>query len=354
MEFISDQERADELLNKWVTSDCDRAFYLDFEADNYHHYEEVLCTVQVCYSGKFYLLDAINLDLTTHFTELLKTKPLWLHGCDYDLYLLNRFLKMKPVHLRDTQVAARLCGFRKFGYASLVKQICGVDLPKDSQRADWTKRPLPEKMVKYAENDVRYLPQISDLLEERLEKLGRASWFEESCKALIENSTRSASADQTERWRFSGTGPLHPRELNYVYELYQWRDLEAKNADTPPFKVMNNQMLLDSAKKLAQGEQMKISKGMREKRRNALLAAIEIAHDKPQEEWPEKAKRVRGSRVRIDEEKLKKMLAKRESVAQQLNIEASCIASRKVLEAILKDPEEVTSLLNWQRELLEL
>jgi len=288
MEFVSDQKRADHLLDKWLSKDNSRAFYLDFEADNFHHYEEVLCTAQICYGGESYLFDAIALDLTTGFSEVLKTKPLWLHGCDYDLYLLKRYLGVTPGLLFDTQIAARLCGFRKFGYASLVEAICGRTLPKDSQRADWTKRPLPDKMIQYAANDVRYLPQISDLLVKRLDKLKRLEWFKESTQALVAHSKKVPEAQDEDRWRITGTSSMDSAQLHYVKSLYEWRDGEAKLADKPFFKVANNQQILDWATALAAGDEISIPKGMRDRRRGTFEAALQQAKTLPEDQWPER------------------------------------------------------------------
>ncbi len=354
MEFIDNQEAADAILDKCLDKKKTRALYLDFEADNFHHYNELLCTVQLCLNGNFYLLDAINLDLKKKFAEVMAQQQLWLHGSDYDLYLLDRYLGIKPAHLNDTQVAARLCGFKKFGYASLVNQICGINLPKDSQRADWTKRPLPEKMIKYAENDVRYLPQISDILLMRLEKLGRMEWFKESCDALSQNVSYQGRASDRDAWRVNGSGHLGPSALRYLKALYEWRDDQAQKADRPSFKVMNNQKLVDWAKALDKEGSITPPKSMKAARKEALLSSIEAAKEISEELWPEKLVQPRKPRVKIDEAALNALLDKRTKVGADLNIEPSLIASRKTLEAIVKDENEVQSLLKWQRELLEL
>ena len=353
MEFIEEQSRADELLDSLLNSPYDpRSFYFDLEADNFHHYDEVLCTVQVCVKGSFYLLDAINLDLSKQFCEILKTKKVWLHGCDYDLHLLNKHLNVAPEYLHDTQIAARLCGFRKFGYAPLVEQVCGVRLPKDSQRADWTKRPLTSKMMTYAMNDVRYLQQISDLLMVKLEKLGRVEWFHESCNAL--KDTARLQDEPSERWRISGSGSLQSNPLRYLKALFEWRDEQAKKIDKPVFKVANNQRLLDWANQLAEGSEIALPKNISASRKSALLDAIDKAKASPESEWPARVKRVKGSRMSIDEGELNGLISKREEVAKKLNIEGSLIASRKNLEAIVKDAAEADNLLGWQRNLLEL
>lgn len=353
MELIDTQKRADEVLESLLLSKENRSFYLDFEADNFYHYSEVLCTVQMCVNGKFFLLDAINVDLKKHFSEIVKRHTLWLHGSDYDIYLLNRYLGVVPTKLHDTQIAARLCGFKRFGYAPLVEQIVGELIPKDSQRSDWTKRPLTDKMVDYAMNDVRYLPHISDLLMRRLEKLGRLDWFRESCSALVRNITKGDAVSK-DVWRISGSGSFNSNELRFLKAIYDWRDDAAKVADRPSFKIINNQHLLTWAQDLAHNNEIQFPKNMRPARKEALIKAVEVAKGVPEELWPAKQPRPRNLRKRIDEDALEALISKRETVAKELKIEGSLLGSRKTLEAIIKDPKEAENLLKWQRELLEL
>ena len=355
MEFISDQKRADELLDALFHYKDSRDFYFDLEADNYHHYNEILCTVQVCVNGDYFLFDAINLDLTTRFLDVLRGRKAWFHGCDYDLHLLYSNFGVIPQHLCDTQIAARLCGYRKFGYAPLVEQICNIQLPKDSQRADWTRRPLSPKMIDYAKNDVRYLPQLADVLRDQLEKLGRTAWFDESCEALKKNSRLSGSLSLDQKWRINGAGNLSSEVLRYVRGLYFWRDGEAKKLDRPPFKVVKNQMLLQWGIELSEGKKVSYFKGLNTKQRCSLDSAIQEAESLPKAEWPERAPRLYRSKVKVDEVALRAILSKRDALAKQLNIESSFIASRKTLELIVKDATVAENLLLlWQRELLEL
>ena len=56
-----------------------------------------------------------------------------------------------------------------------------IKLSKQSQKADWGKRPLSDKMLEYAVNDVRYLLPIATVLESHVAALGRTDWFVESC-----------------------------------------------------------------------------------------------------------------------------------------------------------------------------
>lgn len=354
MEFIDSQERADEVLDYLLNKRDQRAIYFDLEADNFHHYNEILCTVQICAHGDFYLLDAMNLDLTKKFSEVLREIPIWFHGCDYDLYLLKRFLNTLPEKLLDTQLAARLCGFTRFGYAPLVEQLCGIKLPKDSQRSDWTKRPLSAKMIAYAKNDVRYLPQISDILVDQLARLKRIPWLEESCNALLTSPSIDKETNQAERWRLQGTRNMKADSLRYVKALYEWRDAQAKISDKPHFKVINNDTLIKWVQLLTEGKEVPIPKSFRSKRKDALMKAISEANALPETDWPEELERTRRPRVHIDEEALDALIEKRNKIAEKLKLEGSFIASRKTLEEIIKDKKAAENLLNWQRELLQI
>ena len=71
-------------------------------------------------------------------------------------------------------LAARLLGEKEFSLTNLVKNFLGVQLEKGSQKADWAKRPLTEKMESYARNDTRYLKSIADLLRGTIDREGEA------------------------------------------------------------------------------------------------------------------------------------------------------------------------------------
>src|SRR5207249_10325887 len=54
-----------------------------------------------------------------------------------------------------------------------------------SQKANWARRPLTQRMETYARNDTRYLKPLADLLQTQLKEKGRLSWHGESCARLI-------------------------------------------------------------------------------------------------------------------------------------------------------------------------
>ena len=118
---------------------------------------EKVCLIQISTADGDRLIDPlakINLD---PLLDALNAHELIMHGADYDLRLLRKHHEFTPSAIFDTMLAARLLGERQFGLSSLVEKFLGVKLDKGSQKADWARRPLTEKMEAYARNDTHYL-----------------------------------------------------------------------------------------------------------------------------------------------------------------------------------------------------
>ncbi len=108
-----------------------------------------------------------------------------LHGADYDLRLLWQRYHYSPRSVFDTMLAAKFVREEKLGLADLVYKYFQQSLEKGNQKADWTKRPLPEDMCCYAMHDTTYLHELCALLGEQLLEKKRFSWLNETCSELI-------------------------------------------------------------------------------------------------------------------------------------------------------------------------
>jgi hypothetical protein len=65
---------------------------------------------------------------------------LWLQR-DFGIYVVNMF---------DTGQACRVLEMQQFGLAFLLSSICGIQVDKKYQTADWRMRPLSAEMLLYA------------------------------------------------------------------------------------------------------------------------------------------------------------------------------------------------------------
>ena len=135
---------------------------LDTEADSLHHYFEKVCLIQLSFSGTNYIIDPLAGFSLSGFLEVLAQKELVLQGADYDLRMLKRSYEFRPLApVFDTMLAAQALGYEKIGLAVLVERSCGVLLSKEGQKADWSRRPLSEKLLRYASDDTKYLEAVA-------------------------------------------------------------------------------------------------------------------------------------------------------------------------------------------------
>ncbi len=350
--MISKAEDIKVFLNQCAKRDNHQVCAIDTEADSLHRYRESLCLIQFSDGVDHVLIDPLAIDDLSELKTYLETATCWMHGADYDMHMLKENLGVIPPHVFDTQIGARLLGVRKFGYGNLVAHYMGMELEKTSQKADWAKRPLTAIMEKYALNDVVYLLPMAEMITSQLKEAGRYEWFTQSCEAAREKALLR-KPEKTERWRIKGSGRLDKNGLNYLRALWCWRDGEAERWDRPPFMVAGNKQLLDWVAELQEGRKPKVPKHYREKRvKNFYQAAAEAENVAP-EDMPQKIQVKRRRKDPDFDSRLDKLMAHRDQVALQLNIESSLIAARAVLEGLAGQHEGAEEqLLPWQRNLL--
>jgi ribonuclease D len=325
---------------------------IDTEADSLHCYREKLCLLQISIPGGDFIVDPLaDLDLAP-LRDALTSKEIVLQGSDYDLRLLRRNLNFVPTKIFDTVIAARMVGIREFSLAALLKSYFDVELAKGSQKANWAQRPLSKKMAEYALNDTRYLLPLAERLEKELESVNRTEWFRQSCQRALDQAATDRERDADEAWRISGAGALRGRSSAVLRELWHWREREAEAVDRPPFHILQNRELLQSAEKFAAG-QTPDYKHFSDRRRRSFREAAERGLKLPEKDWPVRPKRS-GTRPSAEViKRTEKLRHNRDQAAKELHIEASFIAPRAALEAIAADPSRADALLvPWQRKLL--
>ena len=324
-----------------------------------HSYETKLCLIQFAVSGRLAIIDPLA--LTDHglamFPEFIdQFEAVWMHGADYDISLFRMTFDWAPGKILDTQIGARFLGAERFGLANLLEEEYGVQVSKQSQKADWSRRPLSEKMLDYAFNDVRYLIDLGQKIESRLEKLNRKAWFLETCSNARRSAFGRNDKPARDQWRISGWGKLSPKGLNYLKYLWLWRDEECRRLDRPAFKFLSNQELIRLASNLEADRKPNPPHYLRSNYIRRMGVAIAKAREIPAEDFPSKRVRGTGPKLDIDESHFGRIRAKRDAVAQELKLEPTIIATRGGMEMLaaknLNENDRGEILLNWQKEVL--
>ena len=325
---------------------------LDTEADSLHHYQEKLCLIQLAFGDELVLIDPLAVPDVAPLIEVLDAGEVWFHGADYDLTLLRRTYGWTPQVVRDTQIAARLVGSRQFGLAALIENYFGKTLSKASQKADWSKRPLPSVMLHYAVDDVRYLLKLADILQSALDEKKRRPWFVESCASLRATVLGRSTQPKEDPWRVQGSGKLHRKGLAFLRDLWHWRDAIARERDVPCFRIISNKQLIDSAISLEADQEVNPPAGWRPKWKKDFETILQSVRDGVNlHAWPERL-RPKGTRLSdLARDHLEKLCQAREAVAKGLDIEPSLVGARGTLEQVVGSPEGVSELLEWQQAL---
>jgi ribonuclease D len=224
---------------------------LDIEADSLYHYYEKVCLIQVSTDRATYVLDPLALANLNTLGPLMGNPRLEkvFHAASYDIYCLRRDYGFSFANIFDTHVAAQLLGHAFLGLSPLMEKLLGITHSKRRQRDDWSRRPLDPEQLEYAAMDTHHLLQLRDIFDEQLKEAGRRDWAQEEFEAAANSEPQEKEFDPEGFRRIKGSRDLPLEELAILRALYLLRDRYARKMDSPPFKVLNNSVLLDLARK---------------------------------------------------------------------------------------------------------
>jgi len=358
--FVQEQEAFDRLLPGLA---AEGQLAVDTEAASFHRYSDRVYLLQLSTRDCTVVVDPLAVTDLAAFGRVLGDPAVEIvfHDADYDLRLLEREFGIRATRLFDTRVAAQLLDEPGIGLAALLEKYLGVTLDKRFQRADWSRRPLPDDMLRYAATDTKHLLVLRDLMEEKLAAAGRAAWAAEEF-ALLEDVRWGPAEDEEPAWlRLKGAKALRPRELAVLRELYGWRDEQAKRLDRAAFRVLNNEPMLAMARAMpADLEALKGIPGIGTEtitRRGAqLLAAIERGRALPEGRLPRLERPPRRAPDPVLEARIERLKAARNQLAPKLGLQPGVLCPNGTLEAIaranprtLEELATVPELRNWQR-----
>ena len=336
----------------------------DTEADSFYHYFDKTCLVQVATRRQIYLIDPLAFGGPA---ELAPLAPIFaspdickiFHAAEYDIFVLKRDCSFQFANLFDTMISAQLLGYPSVGLAGLAKRHFDVNLPKDEQRSDWSKRPLRTNQLTYAAADVMYLISVVEKLKKELRAAKRLEWAKEEFEALVKREWPEREFDALGYLRIKGARRLDPRGLSVLRELYLLRDHRAREIDRPPFKVLGNRTLLEIAEqrptRLADLGQIKgITDLLLRRMGREVLDAVKTGRKKDHGPIP----RLQGNgRRRMDRHTERRLMALKKwrgARAAELSMDPGVLCPNSALEAIAwrapqasKDMRELPELKRW-------
>lgn len=226
------------------------SFAYDTEFIGELSYHPKLCLVQLATASRVFVVDPLaGLDLMPLWELIVdpSVEKIVIAGAQ-DLEPAFRHAGRPPANIMDVQVAAGFCGLPyPLSLARLVEEVVGVSLGKHLTFTHWDQRPMSPDHLRYAADDVRYLPAARAMLAEALEELGHAAWAAQECRVLCEGALYRFDSD-VQYLRVQGHGSLRPRQLAVLRELTAWRDQAARQQDLPPRALVKDDVLVALAR----------------------------------------------------------------------------------------------------------
>ncbi len=335
----------------------------DLEADSMHHYQEKVCLIQFAVPGLAAIVDPLAV------ADLAPLAPLFadpsirkvFHGADYDIRSLHRDFGIEVNNLFDTMIACQFLGEREFGLAAVLKKRFGVELDKQYQRADWSRRPLTAGMIEYAVKDTTLLIELAGQLEGELQAKGRLGWVLEECALLSQVRVAQRPDDVPLYLRFKGASRMSPRSLAVLEEILRFRDRRARQMDVPPFKVLGTETVRELAEKRPRSAAefagiTGFTERVIERCGEEILRAVEKGLAVPERDLPTFPREERRKLVGDEERRVKALKGWREERARRLAVEPGFLANNALLEQValglprsVEDLDGVAGLRPWQK-----
>lgn len=274
-----------------------------------------------------------------------------LHSCRQDVEIFYQLSGKLPAPVFDTQLVAPLLGFQEnTGYAMLVSGFLNINLSKIHTRTDWSQRPLSAEQIQYAADDVIYLAKIYQMIQQKLQSLGREDWLKDDFEQLMNEDLYDIPPENA--WlKIRGKNKLTGKQLAIVQVLAEWREQVAKKDNRPKNWILRDELILDMAK--LQPDNLKALseiRGMNDGfiRRSGKQVCQLIV----------KAKDLPGLKLKTKSTS-KKTQQQQEAVldilsgvvrlrADENSLNPVILATRKDLETLLSDQEQSSLLHGWR------
>ena len=314
-----------------------------------------IALVQLAVPGEILLVDPLVPGMTDALATLLRDPDTLkvMHSASEDLQVFKTACDVVPSPLFDTQVAAALAGVGTgMGYQKLVATLTGAELEKGQTRSDWMQRPLSERQLEYAAEDVAHLHELHAQLSRRLEQLGRLAWLEEDCARAV----AAADADATDPWphlSMRSAQTLDAEGQARLRRLLAWRDEQARKADRPRSWIIDNELIVALARRVP-ADQAAFSRMLDAQAksprqlRGPLWEVVSAPLEEVERDIPLASAQDPGQRALI-----KRLQERVAAVASEAGLPDGVLASRRQIELLLATGDWDAAMAGWRRALLE-
>jgi ribonuclease D len=209
-------------------------------------YYPIPSLIQISDGNHIYLFDAIRCNIYPLGKYLIESEQVKIvHSGSQDIEIFSLICSGGRLkNLVDTQIAAQFLMMEDcLGLGNLISELLRIEINKSQTVSNWVKRPLNEKQLEYAAEDVLYLHQIFGLLKQRLTKAERWDYFLEECS--LQNHLKDPIDSLMEKHAKSSDSKRYKAILK---DLFKWREKVAQHKNLPKSWVLKDFQLKKIAK----------------------------------------------------------------------------------------------------------
>ena len=217
---------------------------IDTEFNWRNTYFPELSLLQISTSSKILLIDCLKFKKLEFLNKILedKTKKIIMHSSRSDVTVLKTNLQIKLTNCFDIQIAEKFInGGEIKNYGFIVDKYFGYDLDKSETNSNWLKRPLTQKQLEYAANDVNFLIPIYKKQLKELKKLKKDK------EAITEFRKETLLGNQ--EFHISRLKKLK-KASKEERDIFLWREKHASEKNLPPSYIFEDKFLKKITKKI--------------------------------------------------------------------------------------------------------
>ena len=275
--MVVDTEGLEDLVAELAGQDV---YGFDTEFHTERTYVPDLALIQIAWAGRVALVDPLAVDPAPLAAVFAGAGVAVAHAASQDLDVLMAACGAIPTTVFDTQIVAGFLGMSTPSLSRLVDHMLGVSLPKADRLSDWLIRPISERQISYALNDVAHLLELRDVLTERLRALGRLEWALSECDQVLGDRT-PARVPEEAWWKLGDIRSMSRRSRAVAQEVAAWRERTAAETNRPRRMVLSDLGLLAvSQRPPRNGDELRTTRGvdgrhLAQGRAAAILRAVE-------------------------------------------------------------------------------
>jgi len=247
--MITTESDLEALVDKALSSD---AVALDTEFVWDRTYYPSLGLIQVGYpDGTVDLIDATTIEDMSSLGRLLsdsRTTKI-LHDAVQDLVILTRVSNAFPRAIFDTQKAAGFVGLTSsISLSDLLNQVLSIRIEKSETKSDWLARPLTDKQIEYAKEDVCYGVKLMQVMIDKAEALNRTHWINQEMEYYEDKSHYIELDPLTVAPRVKRSGALNKKQKDVLRSIGAWRELMARKRNLPRKFILSDENIVHLVK----------------------------------------------------------------------------------------------------------